>query len=323
MALSVLAASELFYLVDFQEGSPLYRMNTVFKLYEQAWLLFALASAAALASVVPLPRLRRAAMSPAATEGDRAVHASTRGRRFSRAWRATLVLLLSGAALYPTIETPLRLADRTSATYWKAAGSPTLGPTLDGTRFVQKAFPGEYAALSWLNANVSGDPTVLSSNQGGYDNFAFRVPWMTGLPTVVEWDGEEAQQRYNGQLDPVTGLPYPREIDARGRTQRDSGPGAPPGAVTVMYSTTDIFLTLRLLHQYHVAYVYVGLAERGQRRANASTGCIAYGATGTSRGAACVGYPLRGLAKFDLMVTTGMLSRVYDREGIKIYRVVR
>jgi len=330
LALGITAACEFVYLVDFEAGGPAYRMNTVFKLYEQAWLLFAVAAAAALATLVRLPRPRRPAMlgaRPSYTLGivagragpmvarPRAEATAVRARASSdhpwrRAWLAALGLLLVGAALYPIIETPLRLADRVSAVYWSATGNPTLGPTLDGTRFVQKAFPGEYAALSWLNANVKGNPTVLSSNQGTYDNFAFRVPWMTGLPNVVEWPGEQAQQRYNGQLNPSTGLPYPSAVDDRGRD------------VTTMYSTTDTALALQLLHQYHVAFVYVGLAERGETGPSAASGCYAYGSPGAS-GAQCVGYPPQGLAKFDVMAVSGALKTVYNREGVKIYRVVK
>jgi YYY domain-containing protein len=318
LALSIVTASELVYLVDFLVGSPLYRMNTVFKLYEQAWLLFAVAASAALSSLLNFPGQRLAADQSAASARARV---STLSRPRSGAWRATLIVLLVGAAMYPVIETPLRLADRSSATYWKLAGNPPLGPTLNGTSFVEKAFRGEYDALSWLNANVRGDPTVLSSNQGGYNNFAFRVPWMTGLPNVVEWDGEQAQQRYNGQLNPTSGLPYPYEVDSRGRTQRAAGPGAPPGDVTVMYSTTDPALALRLLHRYRIAYVYVGLAERGQPSAISPMGCVPYGSVDATRDTECVGYPPRGLAKFDTMVAAGTLTLAYDREGIKIYRV--
>src|SRR5207248_2158665 len=173
-----------------------------------------------------------------------------RGSPPRRLWLATLGLLLCAAALYPLLETPLHLAERASSGYWIAAGNPPLGPTLDGTAFVQKAFPGEYAALSWLNAHVKGDPTVLSSDGGFYDNFGFRVPWMTGLPDVVEGNWEEKQQRYNGQQGPSG--PYPTEIDNR------------HGDVQTIFSTTNAQLALRLLHRYHVTYVYVGIAERGQ-----------------------------------------------------------
>jgi hypothetical protein len=203
------------------------------------------------------------------------------------------------------LETPAHLAERASSGYWIAAGSPALDPTLDGTAFVQKAFPGEYAALRWLNANVKGDPTVLSSDRGFYDNFGFRVPWMTGLPNVVEGNWEEAQQRYNGQQGP-TG-PYPTEIDDR------------HGDVQTIFSTTDAELALSLLHKYHVSYVYVGIAERGQPGTNPPSGCFTYG---SNSNATCLGYPPAGLAKFGAMAASGVLRVVYNRGGVTIYKVV-
>src|SRR5205823_12206436 len=58
LALGLAAVCEVAYLADFLAGGAAYRMNTVFKLYEQAWPLFAIASAAALAAMMrPLRRL--------------------------------------------------------------------------------------------------------------------------------------------------------------------------------------------------------------------------------------------------------------------------
>jgi uncharacterized membrane protein len=226
-------------------------------------------------------------------------------------------LLVFAVALYPLLETPAHLAERASSGYWIAAGKPALGPTLDGTAFVQKAFPGEYAALRWLNANVKGDPTVLSSASGFYDNFGFRVPWMTGLPNVVEWGEEQGQQRYSGQLDTAHRpyAPYPNEVG-----DRDTD-------VRTMYATTDTALALRLLRKYHVTYVYVGVAERGQQPdpsiGGPPSGCYAPGAPNMPPNPACVGYPSAGLAKFNTMAASRVLRVVYDRGGVTIYTVVR
>src|SRR5207248_3412360 len=187
-----------------------------------------------------------------------------RGSPPRRLWLATLGLLLCAAALYPLLETPLHLAERASSGYWIAAGNPPLGPTLDGTAFVQKAFPGEYAALSWLNAHVKGDPTVLSSDGGFYDNFGFRVQWMTGLPNLVQGNWEQDQQRYSGQTDTAHWpyAPYPNEINDRDQV------------IKTIYSTTDTAQALELLHRYRVSYIYVGIAERGEPEPNPSSGCF-------------------------------------------------
>ncbi len=332
VALGITAACEVAYLADFLAGSSLYRMNTVFKLYEQAWPLFAISSAAALATLLRTPRPARrapawsglraapalgivAAPAPPIPEAEGAPTAESATTttsnapratiiRLRRLWTAALALMLVGVALYPIIETPLRLAERPLSPYWIAAGNPPLGPTLDGTAWVQKAFPAEYQALTWLNTHVKGDPTVLSSDAGTYDNFAFRVPWMTGLPTLVENVGEESQQRYAGQTGPL-GVPYPDDV---GQHHRD---------LQTIYSTTDTGVALKLLHQYHVQYIYVGVSERGQSGTVSPSGCVPFGGNAT-----CVGYPPAGLAKFNTMVREHALREVYSRGGVDIYQVI-
>jgi uncharacterized membrane protein len=344
LALGRATVCEVAYLADFLAGGPAYRMNTVFKLYEQAWPLFAIASAAALAAMIrplklpawPAPRIglkpdsavgivaapihgrqatgdrRQATGAPLPPTAYRLPPAPVR-----RLWLATLGLLVVAVALYPLLETPAHLAERASSGYWIAAGKPALGPTLDGTAFVQKAFPGEYAALRWLNAHVKGDPTVLSSDSGFYDNFAFRVPWMTGLPDVVEGNWEEAQQRYSGQPDTAHWpyAPYPNEVG-----DRDAD-------VRTMYATMDTALALRLLHKYHVTYVYVGVAERGQQPdpsiGGPPSGCYAPDVPNIPPNPECVGYPSAGLAKFGTMAASGALRVVYNRGGVTIYKVMR
>jgi uncharacterized membrane protein len=343
LALGLAAVCEVAYLADFLAGGAAYRMNTVFKLYEQAWPHFAIASAAALAAMIrplkrpawPAPRIglkpdSALGIVAAPIQGDRrqATGDRTAARLpptadrlppapLRRLWLATLGLLLFAVALYPLLETPAHLAERASSGYWIAAGKPALDPTLDGTAFVQKAFPGEYAALRWLNAHVKGDPTVLSSDSGFYDNFAFRVPWMTGLPDVVEGNWEEAQQRYSGQRDTAHWpyAPYPNEIG-----DRDAD-------VRTMYATTDTALALHLLHTYHVTYVYVGVAERGQQPdpsiGGPPSGCYAPDVPNMPQNPGCVGYPSAGLAKFGTMAASGVLRVVYKRGGVTIYKVVR
>ena len=328
VALGITAACEIVYLADFLAGGAAYRMNTVFKLYEQAWPLFAIASAAALAVLLrpvrftlPGPRLTPAlgiVAAPARPYVGRertdvgAPDRSARAGTLRRVWLAALGLLLVAAALYPLLETPLHLSERPTSTYWSAIGNPTLAPTLDGTAFVAKAFPAEYQALTWLNDHVQGDPTVLSSDQGGYESFAFRVQWMTGLPNLVQGNWEQAQQRYSGQPDTARWpyAPYPDEV---GQRHAD---------VTTIYATTDAATALALLHKYHVAYIYVGVAERGEKGPSPASGCFTP-ATAPSPPPECVGYPPAGLAKFDQMARAGTLKVAYSVGRVTIYKVMK
>src|SRR5207248_666639 len=113
-ALGLAAVCEVAYLADFLAGGAAYRMNTVFKLYEQAWPLFAIASAAALATMMgpltlpswPRPRFRPAVgivAAPARPDKRReredvgarpSPGSPQRGSPLWRLWLATLGLLV-------------------------------------------------------------------------------------------------------------------------------------------------------------------------------------------------------------------------------------
>ncbi len=141
--------TQRFYIVD--------RMNTFFKLYLEAWLLFALATAVLV------------------------FRASSRRGTIDR-WALPLraaAALLAVAALF------------TSATAGRAAVSrhfaPYSGPSLDGLRYLEEQRPGEYRAVEWLRRNVPGTPVLLEAQGPSYQDFG-RISMLTGLPTVLGWD---------------------------------------------------------------------------------------------------------------------------------------
>ena len=68
--------------------------------------------------------------------------------------------------------------------------------------------------------------------------------------------------------------------------------------VSECYQTTDGDRAWEILGRYEVRYVYVGSYEK-------------------------LYYSPEGLAKFDAMAAAGMLRVVYDRDGVKIYEVIR
>ena len=63
-----------------------------------------------------------------------------------------------------------------------------------------------------------------------------------------------------------------------------------------MYDGTDLSRTQELLRQYNVKYVVVGELER-------------------------IYYSQEGLQKFPALVETGLLSRVFENQGVSIYQV--
>ncbi|GAB4416141.1 MAG: DUF2298 domain-containing protein [Anaerolineales bacterium] len=149
---------EFIYLRD-QFG---WRINTVFKFYYQAWMLWSLA--AAFGAAVLLNKLR-----------------GTADVVFRTAFVAVFVMGL----FYPVFG----LLNRTE-NFQLGKQSPFW--TLDYTEHIRRFNPDEVAALEWL-ANAP-DGVVAEAIGGSYSGYA-RVSTYTGLPTVLGWPGHESQWR--------------------------------------------------------------------------------------------------------------------------------
>jgi YYY domain-containing protein len=162
LGVAALLACELFFLKD-SYGEKLYRMNTVFKLYFQAWTILAVASPWALGRILA-ERWRWAPMPRAVT--------------------AAVALLIAAAACYPLGITLDRI------------GSPY--KTLDGNAYLRRDHPDDYAAIEWLRKNVGDDPVILEATGDPYSYFA-RFSSNTGLPTVLGWANHEGLWRGHDQ----------------------------------------------------------------------------------------------------------------------------
>jgi uncharacterized membrane protein len=152
---------EFFFLFD-QFG---YRINTIFKFYYQAWLLWGVA--AAYASAVLLSELRRL---------------------WGVVYALGLCLALMMGLAYPLFG----LWDKTSGF------RPALGYNLDGTAYIERSAPDDMAAIRWLQAAPAGIVAEAVSYQGGsYSEYA-RVSMLSGKPGVLGWIGHESQWRGGG-----------------------------------------------------------------------------------------------------------------------------
>jgi len=147
---------EFVYLRDFF-GT---RLNTVFKFYYQAWVLFGVSALFALDWL--WRRARPAAIAATAVYG----------------------LLLALALLFPIFGISSRAQEYEHP------------PTLSGIDHYRYTSPGEYAALTWLRENVEGVHIILEAVGGSYSPQGHgRVSATTGLPTVLGWPFHEQQWR--------------------------------------------------------------------------------------------------------------------------------
>jgi YYY domain-containing protein len=148
---------EFFYLRD-QFG---WRMNTIFKFYFQAWILWGIS--AAVLSVWLFQSLKK-----------------WKGAVFQIVW---VISMLAGLA-YPSIMLWTK-TNHFSMKEW----------TLNGNAYIERNNPDEYNAITWLQSAPLG--VVSEAIGGSYTEYA-RVSTRSGQPTVLGWPGHESQWRGGG-----------------------------------------------------------------------------------------------------------------------------
>ena len=165
LGLLLIMGPELLY-VDDSFGPPSERMNTVFKLYYQGWVVLAAASGFALYYWSFYPKRRFSGRKLVASYGGTAV----------------LIALLLGSAYYP-----LAAAATKGALFHEDT-------TLNGLEHVDRASRSEYRAIQFVRENAARNSTILEAVGGGYSPFG-RISASTGVPTVLGWPGHESQWR--------------------------------------------------------------------------------------------------------------------------------
>jgi uncharacterized membrane protein len=143
------------------------RLNTVFKFYYAAWILFGLGAAYAAHELLSRSNsLRRAVFAP------------------------VLVILIMAGLVYPAFAIPNKANGFTSNSEL---------PSLNGIAYIGRQHPGDYNAMLWLQQNARPEDVLLEAVGGQYSYFG-RFSMATGIPTLLGWPGHERQWR--GDLYP-------------------------------------------------------------------------------------------------------------------------
>ncbi len=159
------------------------RVNTIFKFYYQAWVMFGVAALIALAYLW------------------REVKAA-----------GTLAGIGYGVALLTALLFPFYGVQSRAAEYRGAVTAESRQPaTLNGLAQVERYNPDEYEAIMWLRENVSGTPTIVEAVGGQYSEYG-RIAANTGIPTILGWAGHEYQWRGSDTPEPGQRDPAVREI---------------------------------------------------------------------------------------------------------------
>ena len=183
------------------------RMNTLFKFYFQAWLLWGIAGAFGIWYVL----------------------------RFAFPWTRRIVAIVMGinlllGSVYLIGSLPSKTGD--------FAGPPSL----DGMAYFAREYPNDWAAIQWLDDNVSGSAVILEGSRGAYwiDGRSSRFSMATGLPTLMGWANHESQWRGD----------YFSSVASR---QDD---------IRTIYQTRDWNVAQALLDKYDIQYVIVSSLEQ-------------------------------------------------------------
>ena len=119
-----------------------------------------------------------------------------------------------------------------------------------------------------------------------------------GSPVVLEAHND--QYRWSSRIANYTGLPtvigWPwHQVQQRMEYRQEIGIRA--RAVSDIYSISSVSRSVKLLDAYDVEYIVVGELEH-------------------------VYYRKEGLSKFETMASEGLLQRVFQNNGVKIYRIL-
>jgi len=241
----LLYGAELLYIRDVFGGVP--RMNTVFKLSYQAWILLAASGAVSLATaLVPArPLARKPSVEPEAPSTQHSALATT------------TVTAGTGVAL-----ALVALAGVFAITGWpNRTGGFENERSIDGLAGLSRNNPAEYALVRWVEANVPPGATIVEAT-----GRAWR-PNAEGQPVITE---DSTDYTDSGRVAARTGRPSPigwffHEVQWRGDTSKVRVElNHRQDLVDRVYTAGDAAAALAALRELDAEYVVLGQVERAE-----------------------------------------------------------
>ncbi len=209
------------------------RSNMVFRMYNEAWFILGIGLSLALIDLIP--------------------KIMQKTYKIKIIWAVIFILLFLAAFTYPMIATSKKMDDR-----WPNIQNPP--HNLDGELFMLGEDPKsdlknpaiyndegrlldlskDYAAIKYMQENVSGTPVIVEGQTSEY-RWGARFSIHTGLPTVIGWNWHVRQ--HNSLLD---GAIIEKRIQD----------------VVEFYNTENILEAVEFLKKYDVQYIIVSDLER-------------------------------------------------------------
>jgi len=162
------------------------RINTIFKFYYQAWVMFGIAALYAIGYLW------------LAWRGN--------GRIVPVLAMAGYMLAFLVAILFPIYAVNSRALEYRGPVTEEGRGRASL----DGLAQMAAFNSGDYAAVLWLRENAPDMSVILEAVGGQYTNYG-RISSATGLPTILGWPGHEYQWR-GSTPEPAVREPVVTEI---------------------------------------------------------------------------------------------------------------